>query len=111
MDFDKIAERVAESLVWYDVYISKAYFPKELWHKGIVPENEAQYSWRVKAPYSRRSEAAMQVWQANGKEILGLINPWVKRVSLHVSGGTGMGSVESASRLSPVQVYPVLKAN
>lgn len=102
--------RNAESLVWYDVFISKAYFPKELWRKGIGPENEAMYSWRVKAPYSKRSEAALQVWQDNGKEILREIQPWVKRVSLNVSGGTGMGSVESASRLSPVQVYPVLKA-
>jgi len=98
---------LSPKMVTFDIYISKQYFPKEKWPDKIC--NDAMYSWRIKAPYGKRSEAAMKVWEENKEKILSEVNPWIKRISLNVSGGTGMGSVEFAERLSPIQVHPSLK--
>lgn len=108
-DVKKPNRRPQAALTTYTVYISKAYFPKEMWPKGIA--QDAMYFWKVMGPWSKRSEVAQKVWQKHGEDILREVNPWVKRISLNVSGGTGMGTVETADRLSPIQVYPTLKAS
>jgi hypothetical protein len=104
----KIFSQNKEKQTTYQVYIPKQYFPKNMWTDTIA--NDAMYLWTVKAPQQSRTIAAEKIWNEYGTKILSEINPWIKRVSLNVSGGTNMGSVEYAERLTPIQVHPTLKS-
>ena len=84
----------------YTVTISKYYFPRGMWPKEIGAES--MHSWKVKAPYRKRSIAAEKAWEEHRDEVLSKIRSDVKRISLHVSGE---GKTDYAGRMSPIRVW------
>lgn len=78
------------------VYISKAYFPKELWPKGIT---DVFRGWKYLS--HTRQEAADQAWAEHKHELLPLMNDQARVICLHVDGDTPNNC---AGRLRPIKV-------
>lgn len=98
--FKKIASRQQI----YDVFISKDYFPKELWNKDIAKEDFEQ--WKIQAV--SRDAAAKLAWDKHGKRLLELMGPrktkLPRKISLYVSNPE-LGSGGLPGRLMPILVY------
>jgi hypothetical protein len=90
--------------VMYNAYIDKAYFPKKLWTNRF---DSVFMAWKVKAPVNSRTEVANKIWEQNKDNLLPLMLPHIKHVSINVSGGSGvksLSSTEESSRLIPIRV-------
>ena len=88
----------------FDVYISKAYFPKG---KKDNQYDDRYKSWEIDA--GSRDEAARKAWEMDGADLLGKMNPYENRfplrVSLYVSDPTAPGASGAAGRLQPIRVW------
>jgi len=96
-----------EKLATYVVYVSKEYFPKEMWPKEIGHVSHLGM-WKIKAPIGKRSEAAKIAWEQHKDEILSHIQPWIKKISLNVSSeyeGKYPKKNCYAGRMEPITVW------
>ena len=84
---------------YHKVFISKAYYPQEIWPQPRWME--AQFTARVLA--KNRTEAAKKAWDKFGPEWRKLMRRQDFKISLHVSSPTaGVGGF--AGRLSPIRI-------
>lgn len=84
---------------YHTVYVSKAYYPREIWPKELF--TEAQY--RVKILADGRTEAAHKAWKKYGEEWQRLMRKQDFKISLHVSSPRA-GSSGAAGRLMPIRI-------
>jgi len=88
----------------FDVYIDKAYFPKELWPKGLA--DTVFERWKIQA--NSRTDAAQKIWAQHGERLERKMNPHVsslpRKVSLNVSSPKAPGNSGNAGRLSAIVV-------
>ncbi len=83
----------------FKVFLSKAYFPKDVWSVGYSVESVA--GWVVRA--ESRTDAAKKVWERYRRKWRPLMLPHIKHVSLHVNDPMA-GTSGIAGRLEPIRV-------
>lgn len=102
--YSRLGEKIKDKQFTYTVAISKVYFPKKTQPKEVGAES--MFLWKVKAPYGKRGEAAKIAWEQNKDEVLKLVRPDVRRISLHVSGER---RTKFAGRMVPITVWNKIK--
>jgi hypothetical protein len=91
----------------YTGYISKSYFPKELWPKGNGIEFTDEFEvFKIRA--ESRTKAAKSWWDKNKKRLSPLMTLYVSKSGLKRKISININDPKAAGRQTSTRIAPIL---